>query len=335
MGLSRRLSTCGRQFVALAGAHERTITRWSASASPDPSRDAQDRLDVLYALLVKSLEAGVSPRALRFWLRKRNPVLNYEIPLDVIRGGRGEEALNVVGELVFERALGPSKVFPDELSAQATQLNIIKRRTPEHIRFMEYSAAAVASLVAASLTTEGVGHVDLLIRRISDMPEWHLRKRFQPMFEFFKFTASPKRRSGRQLATLSARCYSVGKVHGQHVFYPTMRGRSFNDEYIAMRLYTYDFRPDEQHEGQGKEAEPQIWGHDNPVVVASTAHPEGKGLLDSFNRVWDALWTPVGPLPRFSLPLQEELENAPVVAALGDWAKDLKIWLKAMAPPSE
>lgn len=314
-------------------ANERTVRRWIAGETdPQATPRLREKLDDLHAIVEISREAGISENGLRAWLWKRNPLLDWQPPLDAIARGEFEAVRAAAAELAFERRLGPSRIYPDELSAQAAQHSIIKTRSPARVRFLEYSAAAVDGLISSCLTTDGVREIELLIRQISDMPPWHLLNRFKPTFIQFPFMVSPTklRREGKTCPRFRVRCYRVGRVFGDHEYHPSLRARSYGDAFVAAGLYTYEFRPGEQEE-EGNEPEPQIWGHDNPVSVVNAQHPEGAGLLTMFNRVWTAVWEPEPPAPQLSVPLQSELENTDVREVVGEkFADSLRGWLDEM-----
>jgi hypothetical protein len=85
----------GQRFVAYV-THTRsskTVGRWAAGTTEDPSELALNRLRRLYRVVLL-LRGTYEPDTIRAWMASPNPDLGEEIPGDLLRAGEWERVLN-------------------------------------------------------------------------------------------------------------------------------------------------------------------------------------------------------------------------------------------------
>jgi hypothetical protein len=73
----------------------KTITRWSLGRNR-PSSDRLERLRHAAMAYYGLIDLGLTPTNAEQWFRGANPVLDFAMPVDVLRDGRYADVLNAV-----------------------------------------------------------------------------------------------------------------------------------------------------------------------------------------------------------------------------------------------
>jgi hypothetical protein len=196
--------------------------------------------------------------------------------------------LGVLIEHVIElRKEAAGEVFEDDWEAEARLKAIVLDRKPKTVKLCEYSAASipVANLIRLVIRCADAEEIKLLLchpRMMSafgeDSRNNHQMRRLLTNLEDLSY--GTYREEPPDKVPLRIRCYQEPA---------SLRGRNFDDRYIALGWYTYD-RKNKRSEA------PQLWGAENPVIVAPTRGDDHNKLKDMFNEVFDDIWERAVPL---------------------------------------
>jgi hypothetical protein len=228
-----------------------------------------------------------------------------------------EAGLKVVGAavllfvgLTFERVAQllhkktDIQIFGNEEQAYSSLRKIVDDQKIKRAKFFEYSAASssVASLLKGIIGSGDAQSVKLLL--------FHPKEIRNPE----KIDGSQDGKSAKVLArdniqvnrilsnleNLSITTYQGAQDLDSCVLRircyekpASLRGRNFDDRYVALGWYTYDQRA-------RSNGDHQIWGAENPLIVAPISHDgdDVEELRDMFNKVFDDTWERATPLKK-------------------------------------
>ena len=207
--------------------------------------------------------------------------------------------------LLFETVIQLSKeahieVFEDEWEAESRQKEIMTSASPKWVKMCEYSAASppVASLLRMLTNSDKTQSIKLLVchpcqvqaneeRTIAEQAnnpnskvrEPHQVKRLLTNLAYLSDTINQEigsdEAANMSKLPLRIRCYRQPA---------SLRGRNYDNRYIALSWYTYDRR-------SARQDTQQIWGAENPVLIASATDDYGVKLRKMYNGIFDRLWS--------------------------------------------
>jgi len=164
------------------------------------------------------------------------------------------------------------EVYENEISASQRQLEFIQHHNPIDVRMIEYSTRSIEPLLSVLSGSGSIKTIRILISH----PEAAISEyqKIQRILSAVPILARkfPLRSTG---SNLRVRCYNSSA---------TIRGRNFDNRLIVVGWYTYDVRrqllPDEV----------QIWGDENPVLIATVDTDQGEKLAKAFDEIFERLW---------------------------------------------
>ena len=213
-------------------------------------------------------------------------------------------AVLLILALLFETVAQLSKephleVFEDEWDAEDRQKEIVASISPKWVKMCEYSAASppVTSLLRMLLNSDQTRSIKLLVCHPSEIHanekrsidkeyenpngkvrEPHQVKRLLTNLAYLSDTVNQEigldEKDKIPKIPLRIRCYRQPA---------SLRGRNFDNRYVAFGWYTYDRR-------SARQDTQQIWGAENPVIIASATDDYGVKLRKMYNGIFDRLW---------------------------------------------
>lgn len=216
------------------------------------------------------------------------------------RSADKEAGVKVVGAaalfflaLIFEHVSQIGKehrieIFGNESEAEDRLKEIIANTKIEEAKFLEYSAASpsVVNLLKSIINSGDAKSIRLLLyhpRKI-EPPRDNVRthRQINRILSNLENLSDTTYQDDNPDVVLRIKCYEEPA---------SLRGRNFNNKYVALGWYTYDHKK--------KRRGDQIWGAENPLIVArGNERGGGEEMKNMFNIVFEDFWSRAVPLKK-------------------------------------
>jgi hypothetical protein len=200
------------------------------------------------------------------------------------------------------RPSGPVEVLKDDGVVAASLTRYIEEERPETLQFLELSAASVGQVLVSAIHSSAVREIRLLVADPRMLSPFHWETRMLPVLHRLKLAVETLPTTFREPPSITIRCYGFRVFPDSDAsapapmpdVMPSLRGRNLGDGLISLGWYTY--APMRQATQAAKSPEAQtypvkeVWGHENPVIMA---RPDDAGfavLRTFFDQQFDALW---------------------------------------------
>jgi len=212
-----------------------------------------------------------------FWIgRPFLPALSFEVSISTTASMTLFFVLLLLDYVVGLRKEENIRFFRNEKEATRALTDFVESKRPKNVRMIEYSSATMEYLISALKDSPATRRIDLLVchpgQAISTYQRsericWAMKRLQDVVVDYDK---------------VKIRCYTQRA---------SVRGRKFDDSLIAIGWYTYNVK---DHRVK-QITDQQIWGDENPVIVADVKEREGKVLGEMFDRVFTSLWNRATP----------------------------------------
>lgn len=207
-------------------------------------------------------------------------------PLVAIKGASATALflLGVVIDHVIQlRKESRVEIFDDDYKAEDRQKGIIDEARPQRIKLCEYSGASdsIKGILRRLLNSSDTKSIKLLLHHPEEIcsstdPDCRSNYQINRIIGNLENLshATYQHSQDTNEVVLRIKCYKKPA---------SLRGRNFDGKYIILGWYTYD------RKARRKDTD-QLWGAENPIIIAPCSDEDGNKLRDWFDNVFDDLW---------------------------------------------
>jgi hypothetical protein len=183
----------------------------------------------------------------------------------------------VIDHVIQLRKESRVEIFPDDYKAEDRQKAIIDESRPQEVKLCEFSGHSqpAQSILRRLINSSDTKSIKLLLHHPEEIcsssnPDCRADYQVNRIIGALEGLSKTTYRDVQDMNRVVLRIKCSKKP-------ASLRGRSFDNKYIALGWYTYD-------------RENQLWGAENSVILAPCNDEDGKNLNDWFNKVFDDLW---------------------------------------------